>query len=97
MGGSSSIAVLRAKRPDAPELAELDAYSAKVLSQNDRVELTLKLVSPEPKGWLDRVLGAPVQPVTLTLNMPDIPDGRVERGERVRLRTSWGSTANTTL
>jgi hypothetical protein len=86
MGGASSISVLREKLPNAPELAELDAYEAKVLNQNDKVELTLRLVSPAPKGWLDRVLGAAVQPVALTLKMPDIPEGRVERGERVRLR-----------
>jgi len=97
MGGSSSIAVLRERLPNAPELAELDAYTAKVLNQNDKVELTLKPVSPASKSWLDRVLGAPVQPVALTLNMPDIPEGRVERGERVRLPVSWGSRANITL
>jgi hypothetical protein len=88
MGGSSSISVLRNKLPDAPELAELDAYGAKVLNQNDRIELTLKLATPAPKGWLDRVLGTPVNPVALTVNMPDIPEGRVERGERVRLRAA---------
>lgn len=86
MGGASSISVLREKLPNAPELAELDAYEAKVLNQNDKVELSLKVISSAPKGWLDRALSAPVQPVALTLNMPDIPDGRVERGERVRLR-----------
>ncbi len=86
MGGSSSIAVLREKLPNAPELAELDAYTAKVLNQNDTLALTLTLVSPPPNGWLDRMLGRPVQPIALTLKMPDIPDGRVERGERVRLR-----------
>jgi hypothetical protein len=87
MGGSISISVLREKVPDAPELAELDAYEAKVLNQNDKAELTLKLVSPAPRSWLDRVLGTPVQPVALTLLMPDIPEGRVERGERVRLQS----------
>jgi hypothetical protein len=97
MGGSSSITVLREKLPNAPELADLDAYTAKVMNQNDKADLTLKLVSPAPKGWLDRALEAPVQPVDLTLNMPDIPDGRVERGERVRLRASLGSRADTTL
>src|SRR5215510_13172485 len=86
MGGAVSLNVLREKRPDLPELAELDAYRAKVLNQNDQVEMTLRLIRPVPTGWLDRVLGTPVEPVTLTLNMPDIPGDRVARGELVRLR-----------
>jgi hypothetical protein len=88
MGGASSISVLRDKLPNLPELAELDAYGAKVLNQNDKIELTLKLATPAPKGWLDRVLATRVHPVALTVNMPDIPEGRVERGERVRLRAA---------
>jgi hypothetical protein len=88
MGGASSISVLRDKLPNLPELAELDAYGAKVLNQNDKIELTLKLATPAPTGWLDRVLSTPVHPVALTVNMPDIPEGRVERGERVRLRAA---------
>ncbi|MFZ1104084.1 MAG: hypothetical protein WAN86_14790 [Hyphomicrobiaceae bacterium] len=85
MGGASSISILRDKRPDLPEFAELDAYRAKVLNQNDKVEVTLKVVSPAPSGWLDRVLGRSTKPITFTLDMPDIPMQRVERGELVRL------------
>jgi hypothetical protein len=88
MGGSSSISVLREKRPDLPEFAELDAYEAKVVNQNDKVELTLRLVGAAPSGWLDRVLSRRVPPITLTLDMPDIPDERVTRGELVRLRSA---------
>jgi hypothetical protein len=44
------------------------------------------LAVPITTGWLDRALGTPVEPVTLTLNMPDIPGDRVARGELVRLR-----------
>jgi hypothetical protein len=73
---------------DIPERAALDAYRAKVLNQNDKVEVTLKLISPAPSGWLDRLLGVPVQPITFTLDMPDIPGDRVARGELVRLRTA---------
>jgi hypothetical protein len=87
MGGSSNINVLREKRPDLPEFAELDAYLAKVLNQNDRVVVTLKLIRPAPSGWLDRALGMPVEPIALTLDMPDIPTDRVVRGDPVRLRT----------
>jgi len=88
MGGSSNINVLREKRPDLPELAELDAYLAKVLSQNDQVQVTLKLIRPVASGWLDRTLGTSVEPINLTLNMPDIPVDRVVRGDPVRLRTA---------
>ena len=43
-------------------------------SQNDTVEVTLKVISPAPRGWFERLLGtAVVQPITLTLDMPDIP------------------------
>lgn len=72
MGGASSISVLREKLPNLPELAELDAYAAKVLNRNDKVEVTLRLVSPKPSGWLDRVLGAPAQPISFTLEVPNV-------------------------
>ena len=65
---------------------------AKVLNQNEEVEVTLKLISPAPSGWLDRALGTPVQPINLSLDMPDIPGDRVARGDLVRLRTAAAST-----
>jgi hypothetical protein len=71
---------------DFPERAERDAYYAKVLNQNDKVEATLKVITPAPSGWLDRALRRSVKPITLRLDMPDIPGDRVERGELVRLR-----------
>ena len=83
MGGASSISVLREKLPNAPELAELDAYTTKLLNQNDTVELTLKLVSPRARSWLDAVTASPV---AIAVTMPEIPEFRVERGELVRLR-----------
>jgi hypothetical protein len=85
LGGASSIGILRQKRPDLPEFAELDAYRAKVLNQNDKVEVTLKAISPAPGGWLDRLLEGSTRPIAFTLDMPDIPMQRVERGEVVRL------------
>jgi len=87
LGGASSLSILREKLPNLPEWAEQDAYQAKVLNQNDTVEATLRLIMPAPVGWLDRVLGTPVEPVTLGLGMPDIPGDRVARGELVRLRS----------
>jgi hypothetical protein len=86
MGGASSISVLRDKLPNLPEFAEADAYEAKVLNPNDTVEVTVKLVSPAPSGWLYRLLGAATQPITLTLEMPEIPEQSLDR-ELVRLRT----------
>jgi hypothetical protein len=87
MGGASSISVLREKLPNLPEFAEADAFEAKVLNQNEKVEVTLRLVTPPPGGWLDRVLGVQVSPITLNLAMPDIPGDRVSHGELVRLRS----------
>ena len=81
------ISVLRAKLPNLPEFAELDAYDAKVLNQSDKVEATLRLIGPAPSGWLDRVLNVSVAPITLTLEMPEIPESRM-RGELVRLRSA---------
>lgn len=87
MGGASSISVLRAKLPNLPEFAELDAYDAKVLNQSDKVEATLRLIGPAPSGWLDRVLNVSVAPITLTLEMPAIPESRMH-GELVRPRSA---------
>lgn len=87
MGGSSSIGVLREKLPHLPEFAELDAFGAKVLNKNDKVEVTLRLLSPAPSGWMDRVLGAPVQPITLTWEMPNVSGQRLET-DLVRLRSA---------
>jgi hypothetical protein len=90
LGGASSISVLREKRPDLPELAEADAYDAKVLAPEGKVDLTLKLVTPAPSGWLDRVLNVAVAPIMFTLEMPEIPERRLER-ELVRLRSARSS------
>jgi hypothetical protein len=85
----SGITMSRREMPDDfPERAERDAYYAKVLNQNDKVEVTLRVISPAPSGWFDRAFGTSVPPIALTLEMPDIPGDRVERGELVRLRTA---------
>jgi hypothetical protein len=54
---------------------------------NGKVEVTLKLFSPAPNGWLDRMLGAPVAPVTLTLQVPDTDTNRLGT-TLTRLRTA---------
>jgi hypothetical protein len=78
---------LREKYPNLPEFAEYDAYVARVLDKNGKVEVTLRLVSPPPSGWLDRVLGVPVPPITLTLQAPDFDARNVGAGELVRVRS----------
>jgi hypothetical protein len=87
MGGALSLSVLREKRPDLPEWAEQEAYEAKVLNRNDTVEATLRLISPAPSGWLDRVLAGPVRPITLTLEMPNVSVRALE-ADLVRLRSA---------
>jgi len=86
MAGGNSISILREKRPDLPELADLEAFGAKVLSRNDVVEVTLKLLSPEPSGWLDRAFGTPVRPIKLGLEMPNVSGQRLD-SDLVRLRS----------
>jgi len=88
MAGSSSISVLREKRPDLPEFAELDAIQARVLNENgnDKADMALQLITPAPGGWLDRAFGTPVKPIALTLEMPAVNSGTVD-ARLVRLRT----------
>jgi hypothetical protein len=78
---------LREKFPSLPEFAEYDAYTARVLDKNGKVEVTLRLVMPPPSGWLDRVLDVPVPPLTLTLQAPDFDASNVGAGELVRVRS----------
>jgi hypothetical protein len=78
---------LRKKRPDLPEFAELDAHLARVFEKGNTTELTLTLVQPPPSGWLDRLLNAPVPPITLTL---EAPSSKLNQGERLQVRTMPG-------
>jgi|KBSSwiStaDraftv2_1062776.scaffolds.fasta_scaffold16054_1 hypothetical protein len=86
-GYITTLAQLRERVPNLPEWVEQDAYKAKVLNKNDKVEVTLKLVRPAPSGWLDRLLEAPVPPITLTLEAPNFWSVNVEAGELVRVRS----------
>jgi hypothetical protein len=85
--GVVSFRYLREKYPNLPEFAEYDAYTARVLDKNGKVEVTLRLVMPPPSGWLDRVLDVPVPPLTLTLQAPDFDASNVGAGELVRVRS----------
>jgi hypothetical protein len=87
MGGSSSLSKLRERFPDLPEWSEQDAFDAKVVSPNAKVEATLTPIGPAPSGWLDRLFGAPAQPVTLGLEMPNIAEAYLlQQQQLVRLR-----------
>ena len=75
---------LRAKNGN---LDELKAYNETVLTQNGKIDVSLRLLTPSPMSWLDRALNPPVPSVTLSLEMPDIPERRLA-GELVRLRSA---------
>jgi len=62
-----------------------DACQARVLNQKDKVEVTLKPLRLAPSGWLDRVLDAPVQPITLTLQVTDFDSRSVGSRELVQV------------
>jgi hypothetical protein len=87
---TSGLGNLRDKRPDllelAADLAAGDGYEAKLANSGDKVELKLKLVQPAPSGWLDRMFTTSVEPTPLTVNIPDLSEYSMRRGERVRLR-----------
>jgi hypothetical protein len=78
---------LREKNEKMPELDELDAYREKVLVSDGTVDITVKLLSPEPNGWLDRALGAPVPPVALTLQLPGVGENHLT-SHVIRLRSA---------
>jgi hypothetical protein len=58
----------------------------KAVTPNSKVEVTLTTVSPEPRGWLDRLLGTPTPPVKLTLDAPPFAVQLLMTGEFTRLR-----------
>ena len=78
---------LREKNEKMPELDELEAYREKVLVSDGTVDITVKLLSPEPSGWLDRALDAPVSPVALTLQLPGVGENHLPR-HVIRLRSA---------
>jgi len=86
MEGVSSIKALRDKYPNLPEFTDVDAFEAKVLQPKGSADLTLSLIVPAPRGWLDRALATPVPPIILTFQMPDIWVPSMLDGELVRLR-----------
>jgi hypothetical protein len=89
MGGVVSMDPLREKHPELPEWADSDAFDARVFMSKGKADVTLKLISPAPSGWLDRALSTPVAPITLTLEIPDFGE-RMQQNELIRLRTVAG-------
>jgi hypothetical protein len=77
---------LREQNETMPELEELEAYRKNhVLVSEGTVDMTLKLHSPAPVGWLDHALNVPVPPVTLNLELPGVGDQHLTRNV-IRLR-----------
>jgi hypothetical protein len=91
MGDVVSMDPLRKKHPDLPEWADSDAFEARVFTSNGKADVTLKLISPAPSGWLDRTFSTPVAPVTLTLEVPNFGEPMAQN-EVVRLRTVAGGS-----
>jgi len=91
MGDVVSMDPLRKKLPDLPEWADSDAFEARVFTSNGNADVTLKLISPAPSGWLDRTFSTPAAPVTLTLEIPNFGE-RMAQNEVVRLRTVPGGS-----
>jgi hypothetical protein len=78
-----------------PELEELEAYRKNnVLVSEGTVDLTLKLHSPAPVGWLDHALNLPVAPVTLKLELPSVGDDHLTRNVAYRPARIASDTAS---
>lgn len=63
-----------------------EAREPKLIEPKSNVELTLKLLTPAASGWLERTLGEPPAPITLTLDVPPFLPGALLAGDMVRLR-----------
>jgi hypothetical protein len=91
MGDVVSMDPLRKKHPELPEWADSDAFEARVFNSHGKADVTLKLISPPPSGWLDRTFSTPAAPVTLALEVPNFGE-RMAQNEVVRLRTVAGGS-----
>ncbi|HEY7646882.1 MAG TPA: hypothetical protein VH858_17710 [Hyphomicrobiales bacterium] len=66
-----------------------DYNEKKLLTSKGKIEATLKVVTPRPTGWLDRLLGGgSAQPITLTFDVPEISTTYLMAGEFARLRSA---------
>jgi hypothetical protein len=68
-----------------------EAREPRMLEPQTKVEMTLRMVVPDPDGWLDRMMGKPSQSVTLNADVPGYMVGAVLSGDMARLKL----TANT--
>ncbi|MGH6815188.1 MAG: hypothetical protein ACREC6_05760, partial [Hyphomicrobiaceae bacterium] len=89
--GANDNVATRVKRPKMPfaplSIAGRAAWSGtilfyppeyraqKLVEPKSKIVMTLKLVTPDASGWLDRVLGDPPVPITLMLDVPDFMHG----------------------
>jgi hypothetical protein len=91
----------RPKMPFAPlSIAGRSAYTGtllfyppqykdqRVLEARSKVDMTLRVVVPEPTGWLERVLTAPPPPIAITAEVPNYLPGALLTGDIARLEVS---------
>ena len=66
-----------------------DYNEKKLLTSKGKIEATLKVLTPRPSGWFDRLLGSgSAQPITLTFDVPEISTAYLMAGEFARLRSA---------
>jgi hypothetical protein len=63
-----------------------EARETRLLEPQTKVEMTLRLVTPNPDNWLDRLLGKPPQAMALKADVPAYMPGAVLSGDMARLR-----------
>lgn len=64
----------------------------KLVEPKTRIDLTLKLATPNPDGVIDRALGKQPAAIRLAAEVPDFLPGALLSGEMARLRIVSGGT-----
>ncbi|MCB1549588.1 MAG: hypothetical protein KDJ41_17435 [Hyphomicrobiaceae bacterium] len=64
------------------------AREKKLIEPKSKVELTIKVLTPAPSGWLERTLGRAPERVSLKADVPNFLPGAMYAGDVVRLRVS---------
>lgn len=106
--GTSDDVTARRRRPKLPfaplSIAGKGAYSGtllfypaegrevKLVEPKTRIDLTLKLATPNPDGVIDRALGKQPAAIRLAAEVPDFLPGALLSGEMARLRIVSGGT-----
>lgn len=104
--GTSDNVTTRQKRPKLPfaplSIAGRGAYSGtilfyppdyreqKLVEPKSKIEMTLKLLTPAPDGWMERVLGNSPPVIQLSADVPNFLPGALLVGDMARLRVTTG-------